>query len=55
MSYFPDKREFLRLSKRANLIPVYREILADLDTPISAFTKIDTGDRKSTRLNSSHT
>jgi anthranilate synthase component 1 len=44
MSYFPDKREFLRLSKRANLIPVYREILADLDTPISAFTKIDTGD-----------
>lgn len=43
MSYYPQKKDFLKLAKSGNLIPVYREILADLDTPISAFNKIDTG------------
>ncbi len=38
--YFPDKKEFLRLAKKGNLIPVYREILADLETPVSSFMKI---------------
>ncbi len=38
----PNKKAFLRLAKRANLIPVYREILADLETPVSCFIK--TGD-----------
>ena len=42
--YCPDKKEFLKLARKGNLIPVYREIMADLDTPISAFAKIDTGD-----------
>ena len=42
--HYPDKKTFMKLAKGANLIPVYREILADLDTPISAFAKIDTGD-----------
>ncbi|MBA7625437.1 Anthranilate synthase component 1 [subsurface metagenome] len=42
--YYPSLKEFIRKSKRGNLIPVYREILADLETPVSAFTKIDTGD-----------
>lgn len=42
--YYPGKEEFIQLAKKGNLIPVYREIMADLDTPISAFTKIDTGD-----------
>ena len=37
---FPTKKEFLRLARKGNLIPVYREILADLDTPVSAFLKI---------------
>src|SRR5437773_2287051 len=32
--------EFKRLASRGNLIPVYREILADLETPVSAFSKI---------------
>jgi anthranilate synthase component 1 len=41
--YYPDKKEFLKLARRANLIPVYREVLADLDTPISAFAKIGAG------------
>ena len=41
--YYPDKQEFIKLAKKGNLIPVYREILADFDTPLSAFAKIDEG------------
>jgi len=36
--------DFCRLANQGNLIPVYREILADLETPVSAFSKINTGD-----------
>ncbi len=36
----PDRETFLELSKQGNLIPVYREILADRLTPVSAFEKI---------------
>ena len=36
----PDFNEFKKKSKEGNLIPVYREILADLDTPLSAFLKL---------------
>lgn len=35
--------EFRDLAKEGNLIPLYREILADYETPVSAFTKIDHG------------
>ncbi len=42
--YYPTLKEFIEKSKRGNLIPVYREILADFETPVSAFTKIGTGD-----------
>jgi anthranilate synthase component 1 len=38
--YYPDKKQFLKLSRKGNIIPVYREIQADLDTPVSAFLKI---------------
>ncbi|MFH1189978.1 MAG: anthranilate synthase component I [Candidatus Omnitrophota bacterium] len=41
--YHPDKKEFIELAKTGNLIPVYREILADFETPLSAFSKIDRG------------
>ena len=41
--YYPDKKEFLKLAKKGNLIPVYREILADFETPLSAFKKIEDG------------
>jgi anthranilate synthase component I len=37
----PSLDEFKRKAKKGNLIPVYREILADMDTPVSAFQKID--------------
>ncbi|MEC4669107.1 MAG: anthranilate synthase component I, partial [Nitrospirota bacterium] len=35
--------DFRVLASQGNLIPLYREILADLETPVSAFTKIDHG------------
>jgi anthranilate synthase component 1 len=41
--YCPSKKEFARLAKKGNLIPVYKEIRADLDTPVSAFLKIRSG------------
>ncbi len=39
--HYPGKEEFISLAKKGNLIPVYREILTDFETPLSAFTKID--------------
>lgn len=41
--YFPALSEFKSLAAEGNLIPVYREILADMETPVSAFKKIDDG------------
>jgi anthranilate synthase component 1 len=38
--YYPDKKEFIKLSEKGNLIPVYREMIADMETPVSAFEKI---------------
>jgi anthranilate synthase component 1 len=42
--YYPNLKEFLKLSKKGNVIPVYKEINADLDTPVSAFLKIKKDD-----------
>lgn len=39
----PSFDEFSRKAEDGNLIPVYREILADMETPVSAFRKIDSG------------
>jgi anthranilate synthase component 1 len=41
--YTPDLETFRQLAKRGNLIPVARQILADMETPVSAFRKIDSG------------
>src|SRR3989339_400456 len=38
--FFPSKEDFLKLAKKGNLIPVYREINGDLETPVSAFLKV---------------
>ena len=38
--YCPDFETFKRLAKEGNLIPVYREILADTETPVSALMKL---------------
>lgn len=41
--YFPTLEQFTLLARQGNLIPVFREILADMETPVSAFRKIDDG------------
>ena len=38
--YHPTPTEFLELAKQGNLIPVTRTILADFETPLSAYRKI---------------
>ena len=43
-AYTPDLPSFERLAGEGyNLIPIYREIAADLETPVSAFIKIARG------------
>lgn len=39
----PDRETFCRLASQGNLIPVYKELLADCDTPVSAFYKLNPG------------
>lgn len=43
MKYRPSLEEFKERAARGNLIPVYTEILGDLDTPVSALLKIRQG------------
>jgi len=37
----PSLEQFVEKARRGNLIPVYREILADMETPVSAFRKLE--------------
>lgn len=39
-SIHPSRDEFIEKSKSGNLIPVHRDISADLDTPVSAYKKL---------------
>ena len=39
----PTREEFRALAAGGRLVPVYREVFADHDTPVSAFRKIDDG------------
>ena len=38
--FYPDINKFKELSNQGNLIPVYKEILADFETPLSLLKKI---------------
>src|ERR1043165_35999 len=38
--YFPTQDAFLKLAAQGNLVPVTRRLLADLETPRSAYRKI---------------
>lgn len=42
--YFPNFKEFKQKARLGNLIPVFREILADFETPLTAFLKTEQGD-----------
>ncbi len=44
MHYHPSQDEFRQAAERGNLIPVYREILADGDTPVGVYAKLGRGD-----------
>jgi len=39
----PGREEFRKMARYGNLIPVYTELVADAETPVSAFSKIDEG------------
>ena len=39
--FYPNEKEFLKLAKQGNLIPVFKEIAADMETPVSAYKKIE--------------
>ena len=56
MIHRPSFDEFAALAAAHTVVPVYRQMIGDALTPVSAFRKIERGDRdrKSTRLNSSH-
>ena len=41
--YSPSLDEVRELSRQGNVIPIYREILADLETPVSAYLKVARG------------
>lgn len=41
--YYPSLAEVKKLKAKGNLVPVYREIVADMETPVSAFLKINRG------------
>ena len=38
--YSPTPEQFLELARHGNLVPVTRKLLADIETPLSAYRKI---------------
>jgi anthranilate synthase component 1 len=42
--YYPSFEEFVELARGASLVPVYRQLVADTLTPVSAFCKIQEED-----------
>lgn len=44
MRYRPTLEEFVELARGASLVPVYRQLIGDTLTPVSAFCKIQDGD-----------
>jgi anthranilate synthase component I len=43
-SISPSRNEFHDFAKRGNLVPVIVDLVADVETPVSAFAKIDNGE-----------
>ncbi len=42
--FTPSRDEFVAAAEKGNLIPVYRELLADSDTPVSAYAALGGGE-----------
>src|SRR5437762_1281036 len=43
MPHYPDFATFSELAAGADFVPVYRRVLSDVLTPVSAFHKLDDG------------
>ena len=50
MNCTPDKATFLKRAAAGNLVPVWWELLADLDTPVSAYERLRTALRDQAEL-----
>src|SRR5436190_1755639 len=44
MQHRPSFSEFVQLARQATVVPVYRQLIGDTLTPVSAFCKIQEGD-----------
>ena len=44
MPYFPNLDEFTDLAREHTVVPVYRQLVGDTLTPVSAFCKLQEGD-----------
>jgi anthranilate synthase component I len=42
MNIFPRREDFLKLAAQGNVIPVYADLMADFETPVSAYAKLKT-------------
>ncbi|MDR3228396.1 MAG: anthranilate synthase component I [Puniceicoccales bacterium] len=42
MKIFPDKDTFAKLAREGNVIPVYADLMADMETPVSVYAKLRT-------------
>src|ERR1700690_3454995 len=40
MDVHPTREEFLALARIGNLVPVYADLMADFETPVSAYSKL---------------
>jgi anthranilate synthase component 1 len=40
MNVHPDRAAFVELARRGNVIPVYTDLMADFETPVSAYAKL---------------
>jgi len=40
MAYLPSESDFLQRAEQGNLVPVWRELLADQETPVSAYERL---------------
>ncbi|MHB8506274.1 MAG: anthranilate synthase component I, partial [Acidimicrobiales bacterium] len=48
----PTRDEFVALAARWTVVPVWREVLADLTTPVAAFARLAAGDERAFLLES---
>jgi anthranilate synthase component 1 len=44
MRYYPDLAEYQKLAKEYNIVPIYRQLIGDTLTPVTAFGKVQEGE-----------